>query len=575
MSVGGIDFNTSGTTLTSGTLSLADGGFITEPYNGLNTSGTNDRINSLVNLLGGGTLANYNGTYNGVNPVASLGGVLNFAGGISGAGALTISVTGISPFSTAGNGGSIVQIAGNLSGGFSGPISIVSSSSNSGGIYSNAATATFGNASSVSFTNGFWKFPNPISQPITINAGGTYFQNASLTQPVNITINSGGTLQLQSGTPVFSGAIGGQGILVLSNGNVALTANDLTFSGAAANTLSGAIIIQQGKLVLNKSAGVTAIASPVTIGTTGAAALSWSANDQISDGVVVTLLSRGSGATNSGQIWMRGNTDTIGGLQDTGGSGNAVVQNLLASTTGKLTVAPSAGAVYTYGGLMRDGTTSGFSTVGALAFGVSGAGQQILTGVNNTYTGGTTVNGGTLTLNGALAHANIAVNSGTFNGTGTLAWGASSEQITVGSGGTFDASGMLWDLSNVIQPAGSHTLLLNYTAGGATFVAPGSLQSLLTQYSQIFYSLANSAGTVSATALPVTSWNVNADGNWSTPGNWILSGTPDAPNGGRCGFRQRNHRAAHRDRRRSADRRGNGIQQLGLLLHNRGQYNHT
>ena len=255
----------------------------------------------------------------------------------------------------------------------------------------------------------------------------------------------------------------------------------------------------------------------------------WNANNQINGGSVVTLLSLGSGTSNCGQIWMRGNSDTIAGLQDTGGSGTAIVQNQLASTNGTLSVNPGAGNSYNFGGIIRDGSVA---NLGTLAFRVTDAGQQVLTGVNNTYTGGTTVNGGTLTLNGSLSHANIAVNSGTFNGSGTMVWAASSEQITVGSGGTFDASGgMQWDLSNLFQPAGSQTPLLNYSAAGATFTPPSALQNLLTPYSQVFYSLSNTTGTVSATALPVTTWNVDSSSNWSAGGNWILSGSPGAPNG--------------------------------------------
>ena len=108
----------------------------------------------------------------------------------------------------------------------------------------------------------------------------------------------------------------------------------------------------------------------------------------------------------------------------------------------------------TYAGTIADaGVTSLIKT---------GAGTFILTGMNNTYSGGTTVNGGTLLLNntngsGTGSGAVTVANGGTLGGKGIV-----SGAVTVNSGGRF-APG---------NPLGTLTISNNLTlaAGSATYV---------------------------------------------------------------------------------------------------------
>ena len=62
---------------------------------------------------------------------------------------------------------------------------------------------------------------------------------------------------------------------------------------------------------------------------------------------------------------------------------------------------------------------------------------------------------------------------------------------------------------------------------GGTFTGPATLNTLLTSASQASWSLQEVAGKIQAVAVLTNAWNVDADGTWSTAGNWI----GDVPNG--------------------------------------------
>ena len=99
-------------------------------------------------------------------------------------------------------------------------------------------------------------------------------------------------------------------------------------------------------------------------------------------------------------------TLTIGGLNDVSSAGGTVTNTVLNTLT------LGGSGTYSYSGLIKDGT-------GVQTLAKSGTGTQTLSGTN-TYTGATSITGGTLKLGstGALSTSAVTVNGGTldFNG---------------------------------------------------------------------------------------------------------------------------------------------------------------
>ena len=159
-------------------------------------------------------------------------------------------------------------------------------------------------------------------------------------------------------------------------------------------------------MTLQKSAGVNAIAGPLTIGDgSNNAHVLLGASEQINPSVVVTI-------KQNGDLRLEGFDETLGAL--TSNAGNGVVGNY--GTTGSTLTIDPAGS-NTYGGQILDGSTSG-----SLALVINGccqATQKVLSGTG-TYTGGTTVQSGEL----------IATSVGALPDNGNL---------TVGDPGAFPA----------------------------------------------------------------------------------------------------------------------------------------
>ncbi len=132
-----------------------------------------------------------------------------------------------------------------------------------------------------------------------------------------------------------------------------------------------------------------------------------------------TALSIASGGT----LDLCGNNQQVASLSDAGfGKGGNVINSFTGSTSG-LTISPSGGST-TFSGMIQGG-----GALGAISLAMSGNGTQVLSG-SNTYTGPTTINQGTLLVNGSLASP-VTVNSGgMLGGSGRLT------NVTVASGGS-------------------------------------------------------------------------------------------------------------------------------------------
>jgi autotransporter-associated beta strand protein len=140
----------------------------------------------------------------------------------------------------------------------------------------------------------------------------------------------------------------------------------------------------------------------------------------IPDGSIVSIA---SGAV----LDLFGGSETIGALADYPSVGNAgTVTNSLLGPAGVLTLAATSGSS-TFSGVIQDG-------LGPVNLVKTGGATQILAGAN-TYTGTTTVSGGTLLVNGTHDGGGLytVAAGGTLGGTGTI--GTSGADVVVATGG--------------------------------------------------------------------------------------------------------------------------------------------
>lgn len=348
-----------------------------------------------------------------------------------------------------------------------------------------------------------------------------------------------------------------------SGGLTKLGAGTLTLSGAAANTYTGLTSVQAGQLDLSKTAGINAIAGDATIGTGSAPAVLRLINsDQIADTSIVTF--NGSGS-NAGTFRLNNRNETLGGLASTGGAG--LVENESgAAGTSTLTVNVASGT-RAYSGILRNGDGSG--TDGILALAKSGAGTQILSGVN-TYTGATLITAGTLQVNAGGTSGSGAVtvqNGATLQGAGSIRGSsfiaASGATVIAGEGALQSDYGTLTftpvagsgsldfqsgstlvlginpggtsDLLNIVG-TGSNTLLFN---GNLTVTAPPAFTPTTTQVFNLldwsgltaaptFASRFNSAGLLlgngdEAPGLDLP--DISGSGYYWDIGNFTMNGT--------------------------------------------------
>ncbi|MFA6288708.1 MAG: autotransporter-associated beta strand repeat-containing protein [Opitutaceae bacterium] len=206
------------------------------------------------------------------------------------------------------------------------------------------------------------------------------------------------TVTVSANTLTVGGAIGGTGYGLTKAGAGALTLG-------AANTYDGATTISGGTL---------------STGAVGAL-----------PGTTEVIVSNGTSTATAGTLNINGFNQTVTKLSSSvtgAGTTKGVIMNNGANSTATLTVTGTS----TFDGTLKNGT--GAPTTRILALEKSTGGTLRLTGIASTYTGGTTVSGGTLLANNASGSATgtgaVTVNGGFFGGTGS-----SSGAITVNAGG--------------------------------------------------------------------------------------------------------------------------------------------
>lgn len=367
----------------------------------------------------------------------------------------------------------------------------------------------------------------------TINAGQNTLSNSSSSALGALTRNAGGTLLV---TGNGTGTLSASGTLT----NGLLPWAFIQSSGAAANNSANGYTfatISGGNLVPYTAATsqtLTTAWGGIGSGGTGTVNHDVSASAALLGATglnrnVNTIRYTGTGARQPGNN--AGDLLTINGLMNAGtgaltlGRNGSNITNdfsfgILVGTSRELVLAPMTSDLVLYS-FIKDGT--GTPTAGAVTVAGSGSNKAELAGVN-TYTGATTVNGGTLLVSGA---GSINATSGvTVNGTGAkyvhTSSVASTRTITL-TKGTVDGSGTLGTV-NVGNATGG--ILANgnggtgtLTVGTLSFAGAATISGNYVIGSKPF----NVTGTLSTTpASGQVTVNLSASGGWTTGLNNII-----------------------------------------------------
>lgn len=338
----------------------------------------------------------------------------------------------------------------------------------------------------------------------------------------NVTIN-GGTLELQTNSFAINS---NRGIALGSGGGTfdipsSLT---LTYGGVISDTAGstgGLSLSDTGTLILsgaNSYTGATSI---------GNATLKAAAVNTLPQTSAVVL---GSGGT----LLLNGDSQSVGSLS---GGGN-VTDN--SSTSVILTIGNDNTSPSAFYGVLSDYTTS---NTGTLALSKVGNGETILSGLN-TYSGGTTVSGGTLaTISGGLLSTGslrITAASGvvpevsvgtsqTVSSLTTSSSGSGSAVLSISSGTTLTTTGALTNSGTLVVGAagsGTGTLLLQsvptLNAGSKLQINAGTVEFDATSGSATVKTGVTATVAAAATLQLAGTVSAFSDGSAQTPSDGQL-----------------------------------------------------
>lgn len=270
---------------------------------------------------------------------------------------------------------------------------------------------------------------NTYTGPTTIGAGvltiggaGQLGNGGSYTN--TITISNGASLNFaSSANQTLSNGISGLGSLLMSGSG--------TLTLAASNSYSGGTTLSGGTLVITSSNSLGAGSGTLTFASNSILRVSNSFSSGrdyvISSGVLATIDTASNTFTNSGVIRGNGSLTKIGagtlflvGVNTYTGSTTIGAGVLTIGGNGQLgnglytnTIVISNNAALNFASIANQTLSNGISGQGSLV--VSGSGTLILA-ASNSYSGGTTINGGTLSLgtNNALGFGGVTITNGTL-----------------------------------------------------------------------------------------------------------------------------------------------------------------
>lgn len=269
---------------------------------------------------------------------------------------------------------------------------------------------------------------------LTYNSSSSGSNFNAVSSDSTYTIGTGG-LSMSSGSIVVNASNAGVTTKVILKGDVTITGTSALTSGGSGNRL---VDLNGESRIFTISSGATFTLAPLVqsgaVDKEGAGILKLTAANTYAGGTLInagTLQVSGSGTLGAttgdltintgGTLDLAGTSQTVNNLNGTGGN----VTNS-SSTAARLTL--SAG---TFAGTLTSGT-------GSLALTKNGTGTLALTsaaGASNSYTGGTTLNGGTLLGTDTTAYSGSPTTNKLFGtGTITMADGTTLQVRTDGDG---------------------------------------------------------------------------------------------------------------------------------------------
>ncbi|WP_157959132.1 cadherin domain-containing protein, partial [Marinomonas shanghaiensis] len=414
----------------------------------LSVAGDSNLGSDIVTLNGGTMMVTGTTTIDNAITIGSSGGTVNNAdavtlsGVVSGTGALTKAGVGTMTLSaTNTHTGSVTVSAGTMA---------VSGGSSIG----DDSAVTVNSGATLSLTGGNETIGSLAGSGAVSLGYGLTVGNASNTtfSGVISSTNTSGITKVGTGTLTLSGVNTYTGSTTVSAGTLVVTGGSAIDDTSAVTVASGATF----KLDIGESETVGSIAGAGTISANGGTLTVGGNNTSTTfsgvigeySGGTMSLTKIGNGTlTLTGSNTYTGNTAVLGGglsiTDDSNlGSGVLTLNSGTLSVTGDGANIDNAISLSFNGGVVNvdtgvAATLSGvISGSGSLTKSSAGEGGLTLSGTN-TYTGSTTINGGTLSVTGTMngsGAGTVTLNAGTLEGTGTI-----NSAVTINSGATLSA----------------------------------------------------------------------------------------------------------------------------------------